>query len=250
MARIWRVPMLPDPGNRGGLVGRHHLVRSEGMEPRTGRFGRHPLQGGRTALQPAIQDGSTNLCQRGLLVPRHGEPTSRLHAPCVKSHVASAPQAVKRSVLVRGKERAYFQILHESACVSNAYKKLSGQPFEDMGKKETRARLDREVLIAQSAATQGPRQAKKRSEPLGTDSRGRRFWALKSDPNFIFTQVLVETCIFCAFLCQSVCILTSVLRIIHPAKRTGASSKAPTISSGFLPVSRPMCRILIFFCSF
>lgn len=73
--------------------------------------------------------------------------------------------------------------------MTNAYKKLSGLPFEDMGRKETRLRLDREAQIAQSAATAGPRQNKKRSEPLGTDGRGRRYWALKADPNFVFTQV-------------------------------------------------------------
>ena len=101
------------------------------------------------------------------------------------------PQVVKRSVVIRGKDRSYFQILQENLCVSNAYRRLSGLPCEDLGKAATRAKVDLEMQVAQSAAAAfHSKQLKKRSEPLGVDCRGRRFWALKSDPDFIFTQVI------------------------------------------------------------
>lgn len=89
---------------------------------------------------------------------------------------------------MRGKERPYFQILNETECVANAYRRLSGQAAEGMTRAESKARLEKEYdYLRQSMSKR--KNSKARSEPIGVDCSGRRFWALKQDPGFIFTQV-------------------------------------------------------------
>ena len=73
-------------------------------------------------------------------------------------------------------------------CVANAYRRLAGQPHEEMGRAAAKARLERERWTAEQVAGTS-RQAKRRSEPLGVDGGGRRYWAVKSDPTMVFTQV-------------------------------------------------------------
>jgi hypothetical protein len=88
----------------------------------------------------------------------------------------------------RGKERPYFQILNETACVANAYKRLSEQAAEGMARTEVKARLEKEYdNLRQSMSKK--KHSKTRSEPIGVDCSGRLYWVLKKDPNFIFMQV-------------------------------------------------------------
>jgi hypothetical protein len=89
---------------------------------------------------------------------------------------------------MRGKERPYFQILNETACVANAYKRLSGQAAEGMGRTEAKAKLEKEYDSLRLSMSKR-KHSKTRSEPIGVDCSGRRYWVLKKDPDFIFTQV-------------------------------------------------------------
>jgi hypothetical protein len=96
---------------------------------------------------------------------------------------------------MRGKERSYFQILNETTCVAQAYKRLSGQAAEGMGRTESKARLEKEFDCLRQSMSK-TKHSKARSEPIGIDCSDCRYWVLKKDPNFIFTQVESLRCLY------------------------------------------------------